>query len=234
MTSFVNTIREKDYVGLEKGVERLEDTMKVLNDMQVRCEIGHIHRFWEYGSAIALLEQFGLAGKRVLDVGAGWSPLGPTLVRFYGCDVTEAEVDINALRDRQTVNALLSKLGCKTLNLIHTGVQSLPREEYDAVFCISVLEHVDRTVETTAWRNLAERVKPGGLLFITVDCMDTDLRFHTFDNLRQTKYTMGKLSNRIEGIKYMGFQTIGEPDYAYHGDMVYDYSFFRAAFTRPL
>src|SRR5262249_40624583 len=137
-----------------------------------RFDIPHPHRYWEYGSAVQALisiyqERLGTNGMKVMDVGSGWSPLGPSLAYMFNLKVTEVEPQFQARSARYFSNQVLKELGKKEITVLEGGVETLPDEMFEAVFCISVIEHVDPRHELEGWKNLAKHVKPGGLLFMT-------------------------------------------------------------------
>lgn len=226
MTTMTKTIQASDYADINGLKEPLQQMAHTLTVNGWRVDVGHHHRMWEYGRALlALTSQFGeQTGEcRVLDVGAGWSVLGPTLAHYYGCSVTECEPDEKAFQDREPMIPLLNKRGrFKHLNV---GVEQLPQEQYEAVFCISVLEHVRPEAEAVAWQELARRVKPNGVLFITVDCVPRLGRAYVGDPSRFTNYTTDMLQERMQRLVAEGMTPMGEPDWRFHGVEVNDYTF---------
>jgi hypothetical protein len=238
MTTFVNALKTEDYYDIHNGVQVIKYATSQLKEAGVRIEIPHEHRFWEYGSAIqTMFDTFGSESlqrdKTVLDVGAGWSPLGPALALCCGCLVTECEPDVGCRTSRVACNRFLEKKKKVPINSLDLGLSNLPPYQYDAVFCISVMEHVKQKEERQAWVELAKRVRPGGLLFMTVDCVQELGKPYTFDNLRETNYTTQMLEVRVDIIKSLGLVPMGIPDYTYRGAQVFDYTFFRLGFLKP-
>lgn len=233
MRPFVNCLNTADYNDIQEGVAIIDRTVKELGPKTgYRFAIPHPHRYWEYGSAVQCLlsiyqEKLGQNGMRVLDVGAGWSPLGPALSYIYNVTVVEIEPSFRERTDRMYCNQVLKDLHKKELTVIDGTVEKLPNEMFEAVFCISVLEHVNPKTEEQAWRNLAERVKPGGLFFMTTDCVPDPSKHYVFDELRAQNFTVDVLEKRVKMLQEMGFTPLGHPDYTYGRPEVHDFTFFR-------
>jgi SAM-dependent methyltransferase len=224
----------QDYAEIGQGCEAVKNSNGWFHSRGVRIDVGHSHRMWEYGSAIqALISVYGqeaLPSLNVLDVGAGAGALGPALVLNYNMRVTECDTDETPQLSRVLCNKELERAGLKPLSVLNLGLDNLPEQEFDAVFCISVVEHVEN--EQDAWAELAKRVKRGGLLFFTVDCVPEKGKSYRYDDLRKHNFTIEDMKERVDKVCAMGFEVIGEPDYGWHGCHVHDYSFFRAGFVR--
>lgn len=231
---YVNCLNpEVDYPEIKKSMSVVQHVSEHIQSKQGPIAIPVFERYWEYGSAVHLAEDWTLedeAFATVLNVGSGWDGLSPTLATLGNYDITDCEPDATCRNDRTRVNTILVSENYKPIKVLANGLFNLPEDTFDLVFCISVLEHVFD--EQQAWYNLAQRVKVGGLLFVTVDVVDDATKPHAFDSARVTNYTLDILKHRVNIIKERGFETIGEPDYEWHGAHVYDYSFFRAGFKR--
>lgn len=225
-STYTKTVDENDYQYISEIVADLKCVASLLAKYEVRVEIGHPHRFWEYGMAVSAAEKVlgNLKGAKVLDVGAGASLLGPALSWTYEAQVSEAEPDFNFYPGRCFANAFLKTNSMPEIRWFNQGVGELPEEKFDAVFCISVLEHCAPHVENRAWKNLASRVRPGGLLFVTVDCMPRRTGAYTFDNLRQQNFVVEDIQARTKTL-LDEFEFIGTPDWTYRPNYVFDYSF---------
>ena len=226
---------EVDYPIINRGVTFVKEKTEFFRSKGCRIEIPVEHRYWEYGSAVELAWRhrckYPLQERtKVLNVGGGWDAVSPALAYDIVYDITDCEPDGICRNDRKKVNEVLVGLQRYPIYLLPNGLDNLPEEDYDLVYCISVLEHVNNEIEQ--WKHLADRVGEGGTLFVTCDCVPTLGKGYTFDHMRKTNYTLDKLKERVEMIKEMGFNTLGEPDYNYNGDYVYDYTFFRAGFER--
>jgi hypothetical protein len=223
---------ETDYPHIQPSMDLVRHTSNHLQSLNGSIMIPVEERYWEYGSAVHLANDYVSKHTKatVLNVGSGWDALGSTLAALDKYDITECEPDDICRRDRNRVNEILQNEGHAPIKVFNNSVFNLPKEKFDLVFCISVLEHVLN--EKEAWYNLTECVKKDGVLFITVDCMEDLSRPHACDGARQTNYTLESLKDRVSMIKGLGFKTIGEPDYTWHGVHVYDYNFFRAGFIK--
>jgi hypothetical protein len=238
LQTLIKTIQAEDHEFIKDEAAEIAGVATSLERQGIRCDVGHPERFWEYGFALQTLRGIypQLQGRQVLDVGAGWSPLGPTLAGSRVL-VSEVEIDFACYPERKKINELLGYSGYSAINWIQGTASSMQQhaELFDAVFCISVMEHVDRAYELKMWADLAKLVAPGGLLFITCDCVP-DRGPKVFDNLRQTNYMTQDLMARISNLEsnYQMEPLLGQPDYDYHGNFVYDYTFFMAAMRKKL
>ena len=232
MRSFVKCLEVADYKEINEGVEVIELAVRNIGPkIGGRFAIPHPHRYWEYGSAVQALlslyqERIG-NGMTVLDVGSGWSPLGPALAFVFKLHVTEVEPEFQSRSARAYCNAALRFFNKPEITVLDGGVEKLPDEKFDAVFCISVLEHVNPKNEVQGWKNLAERVKPGGLFFMTTDIVPDPKGHYTFDEQRAQNYTLDVMAKRVDMLTGMGFTPMGQPDYTFRKSEVYDYTFFR-------
>lgn len=136
-------------------------TLQRLDELTGRESISYLHpsKRWEYPWA---LERARLApDSRVLDAGCGAS-IFPVYLSELGHQVTAV--------DRQPPNGLAASHGV-AIDYVCSDLTELPFAErsFDAVFCISVIEHLGHAGVTTALQELRRVVKPGGRLLITTD-----------------------------------------------------------------
>lgn len=230
-----NTVHWDDYTEINEGVDAIKRATSFLQSRGITIEIPHQHRYWEYGTAVQILLrhfQERLPDIEVLDVGAGWGAVGPTLSMFYNVQVTEAEPLEHCRASRKKCNQMLKTLNKKEIIITDHDLFKLPDKKYDVVLCVSVLEHVTKEHEPAAWAALADKVKPGGVLYITCDCMTEPEKPHQCDDQRATNYTLDDLKFRIGYLTNLGFTTMGQPDYNYNGNLVFDYSFFRVGLVK--
>ena len=239
------TVEEKDYDEIiSNEVFELRDCYKVLTENGVRIDIGHPHRFWEYGMALKAFYEWDYnSGKNlngsetningsVVDIGSGLSLFGPALSWCENIKVVEIEPDKTCYEHRVICNKVLSENKKPEISWFPiTPEQLTAHRKYDAIFCISVIEHVAADHEFL--KTIADKVVDGGLLFLTTDIMPREGKGYTFDNLREHNYTM---LNICEMIKYLnevkGFELFGEAELEYKGDKVFNYSFCSIAMVK--
>ncbi len=122
----------------------------------------------------------------VADVGSG--------VTFFPFAVAKLGInmlclDIDASCERQIANAckvVPQSPGSVSFRLISDGLLPIEDEELDAVYSISVLEHIPRFEDTIA--EVARVLKPGGFFFLTIDvdtCGYMDIGIQRFYDLRR-------------------------------------------------
>jgi SAM-dependent methyltransferase len=216
------TVEEKDYDLIALQVKGLHDCYAALTDKGVKIDIGHEHRFWEWGTALEAFQDWMIDVSKtdnpeVLDVGSGDGLLGPAFAWGQLLGITELEPRIECFNNRLLCNSLLKA----KLNVLQSYDQLA--NSYDVVFCTSVIEHVVSDYEFL--RSLANKVKQNGLLFLTTDVVPVMPGKYHFDNLRNHNYTVDDICKMIEYLKSIGFESFGEVDLEYKGSKVFDYSF---------
>lgn len=246
MRPMVGTIHEDDWAGIDQGVKIAQMATRELHAAGVRIVIPHEMRWWEYGSAIQLVlrwmarEKESVAKIRpmdILDIGSGWGVVGPALLLQFDrlIHMTEYEPDQMYWADRAMCNQYLERTGRAPINYHHFDLMAMPEQDYDAVFCISVLEHVPSPhPERECWAELAKRVRPGGVLFVDVDTVPVQKPKggYVFDELRAHNFDIGELKDRVRILEDCGLVPIGQPDWNYNGSVVHDFTFFRIAMER--
>jgi ubiquinone/menaquinone biosynthesis C-methylase UbiE len=122
----------------------------------------------EYSCAIKVLQSHLLPGQRYLDAGSGVTPL----VHVFAAHGVEA----HACDHDPRLIAELQHLPTEKIYGTHASYSvqdltalSFPDEWFDAVTCISVLEHIAPPHDQQAIAELIRVLKPGGVLFLTVD-----------------------------------------------------------------
>ncbi|MFW6324593.1 MAG: class I SAM-dependent methyltransferase [Desulfovibrionales bacterium] len=118
----------------------------------------HPSKRWEYPWA---LERAGLqAGQTVLDAGCGAS-IFPTYLAEQGCKTWAMDLDF----PEEAVRA------APELEYVRGDLTSLPFSQsgFDAVFCISVIEHLPVPGMKQALSELRRVLKPEGILLLTTD-----------------------------------------------------------------
>jgi len=234
MRPYVGTILAEDYEFIRPGIKAVKDATIWFRTHGAHIDIQHEQRYWEYGSAVQAMMSLPAKLNRmeVLDVGSGHGALGPTLALTWGHQVTECEPDPGALQSRVECNRILAQVGRDPITVIQQGIDNLPEREFDAVCCMSVLEHIAGDTQEH-WVELAKRVKKGGLLFVTVDCLQYENKVYHNDNLRNQKFTPEFMKTKVDWLMNQGFTPLGgEPDYRWNGAYVFDYTFMRIGMER--
>lgn len=123
-------------------------------------------RQWEYPFALgALADHFGATEFTVLDAGSGVTFFPFLLADRFRAQVHCCDYD----PDLDTVYDQVNKHVDTPVAFTTADLRALPYESgaFDAVYCVSVLEHTDRRAE--AVRELHRVLRPGGLLLLTFD-----------------------------------------------------------------
>jgi len=124
----------------------------------------HWLRTWEYTGAIVETEVDGRM--KVLDVG-GTGTIFSYYLALQGCRVTTVDIDKQKVADALAVTPHLNLQMDHRLASI-TDV-AFADEEFDRIFCICVIEHLEPQDQKTALARMARLLKPGGLLYMTFD-----------------------------------------------------------------
>ena len=148
-----------------------------------------------YGpSTEKLLEEIGLEGKRVLDVGCGTGNVSCWIARqvgetgsVVGVDVSEEQTEI-AKKNADAIG--LKNISFKVGNAYETGVE---RESFDIAYCRFVLCHLMQP--ENALREMLATLKTGG----TLVCEDLDISggfsdppIEAFDKMNQSIQDVAK------------------------------------------
>ena len=191
--------------------------------------LGHPMKLWEWARALLAIRE--IHGKNldisILDIGAAYSLLGPALA-YLGYDVVEVEPDVECGYERSKLNDFLSPFNGRPIRWMrggYGGLQDVTRQHFDVVMSISTIEHIDLWLEKTAWKEMFDLLKPGGLLVVTADLMPEPRKGYMYDDCRWTNYDMNMIKDRVDELKGYGLKPLGEEDYRFHGVFVHDYSF---------
>ena len=134
----------------------------------------HAPRLWEYPVAAELIMEHLPAGSRLVDVGAGVTPLTPFLTsRGYVVDTVDPSEMYRKWPPAEDWNEwgfldyAEAGLGHRSWN---TTLGELPESTvFDGAFSISVIEHIPATGRRALLKDIALRLRPGGLMVLTVD-----------------------------------------------------------------
>ncbi len=122
--------------------------------------------------------------KKYIDVGCGdgrmFSLLDPQ-IQMYGCDLSEKAV--------KSANAFapFAKIYCK-------GVEDMPKEEFDVVSCIEVIEHIPDDMINSFISALFSVCKKGGHIIISVPTIN----LHPMPSKHYRHYTSELLKSQID------------------------------------
>ncbi|MDA8165330.1 MAG: class I SAM-dependent methyltransferase [Desulfobacteraceae bacterium] len=159
MTGVQAPNRLLDFADLERASWR--QVLRQLDRMVARDECSYLHpsKRWEYPWA---LELAGLSpGSRVLDAGCGAS-IFPVFLAASGMTTIASDVQLPPRLDRQHhvfVEYIRGDL----------GALPLADSVFDAVFCISVIEHLEENGALMALQEVRRVLRPGGRLLLTTD-----------------------------------------------------------------
>ena len=134
----------------------------------------HAPRLWEYPVAAQLITDELPAGSRLIDVGAGTTPLAPFLSRRgYVVDTVDPSPRRREWPPKDDWNEW-DFLDYGSAGLAHrswnTTVDKVPsRVRYDGAYSISVIEHVPAVDRRAMLAAIASRVRSGGLVVLTID-----------------------------------------------------------------
>lgn len=122
----------------------------------------------EYAFALDALISYLGPGQSFLDAGSGATPLAHAIaaqgVAASACDGDARLID--ELRRLRPETIYGTKVSYSAQDLTRT---SYPDDSFDAIACISVLEHIPAPADQQALHELLRILKPGGLLVLTVD-----------------------------------------------------------------
>ncbi len=130
----------------------------------------HWSREWEYPWAV--INSVCRPGMRVVDLGCGGSPLLPYLVRRLGCrgagvDLKLTSTEGHTLRGfARAPETVVPEVTWVLASMASTGLAS---HAWDRVFCISVIEHVDKPTAAGTMLEIARLLTPEGRALITTD-----------------------------------------------------------------
>ena len=203
----------------------------------------HPVRAWEYSQALRALERWeqspraakARAGYTIADIGGAGSHFWQALAangRTLAIDLVDPAAPVPD-EDGVPVELLSGPhVRANQATLAQWAAPALDmREVYHAVFCLSVIEHVEDVGPFL--NDLRSLVRPGGLLVLTCDCgpiFPPDI-YH-FYWMRRRIFTPAMLWALAEISRDAGFQPLDPFDVEYRGPTVYDYTVASLAFVR--
>jgi len=230
---------------------RLEDYDELAEEVrfvdEIQCQVGpphpvhgrqHTHRRWEYALAYrALKDVFGAVQRlRIGDFGCGiglWAPMllalghRVTLYEIWTCENEEWFViqQMESVRRARGLEA--------NWQIRHVAIGDLgdADRDFDAAYCISTLEHIRN--ERGAFVDLCRSVRPGGLLFLTVDFGSQESEIVMANNAFQRMYTKALMERLVDYAEEEGLGLLGgTADWNYTVPLVHSYSFASIALVK--
>ena len=134
----------------------------------------HAPRLWEYPVVAELITEILPPGSRLIDVGAGVTPLAPFLTsRGYVVDTVDPSPTIRSWPPQPDWNEW-DFLDYGSVGLANRSwnctLDELPRRPpSDGIYSISVIEHVTAAARRSLLGDISARTRPGGLVVLTID-----------------------------------------------------------------
>ena len=175
------TIHPRDYgpTTLDHLVDRHPDplalaALRIDAWRTIRFYPDHAPRLWEYPVVAQLVRSVLAPGSRLVDIGAGTTPLVPFLTRHgYEIDTVDPSTILRTWPPRDDWNEW-GFLDYASAGFAHRSWNSTlqelpPLPLFDGMFSVSVIEHVPGDVRRSILAEVARRTRPGGLVVLTVD-----------------------------------------------------------------
>ena len=173
----------------------------------------HSPRLWEYPVVAQLIAEGLPPGSRLVDVGAGVTPLAPFLTsRGYVVDTVDPSPTIRTWPPRPEWNEWdfldygAAGLAHRSWNSTLNQVPSQP--PFDGVYSISVIEHVPATVRRALLSDIAARTRLGGLVVLTIDLVrgSDDLWNLNLGEVVEDLADHGTLQNVVDECQAIGLE----------------------------
>ena len=209
--TFSKTLNPRDYLWIGEA-QHIKTVVQNLRNIPVRFE--HAHRLWEYGLSLKALREIG--ARKILDVGGGGSAFAPAAA-WLGIEVTQ----VDPCPAGEAVQHQSQVLGLPLRYVQQDFLDFQSKERFDAVTCLSVIEHVQR--DHDFFQKLLSYIKPGGLLILTTDFHPSGQALvagHLRTYNQQSLLALAD-SARAEGFDYFGQR----PNYLWLGSFVNSYNF---------
>ncbi len=186
-------------------------------------------RLWEYPMVADRLMSLLQTGSQIVDIGAGVNPLVPYLTqRGYVLDT----VDPADLKRVWPSRADWNEWGY--LDYAHEGfahqswnctLDKLPHEgQFDGACCLSVIKHLPAVERRSLLGDIARRVKPGGVVLLTLDLAAgrDDLWNRERGRTVETPEEHGTLQDFVSEAQESGFSTLDSQTVREWGDSPVD------------
>jgi SAM-dependent methyltransferase len=231
-------MRPTDYTELAPATAEIDKVLPLLGGWNT---VQHQHRKWEYAMALFAANRWALQRKRkspgfftVADFGCGIGILSPVLA-WMGNKVSMYEIWTMGNEEAQAIEQMNKVSGnngsYEMVNRALGGLQEKDFGKFDASFCISTIEHTPD--HENAFREFCQTVKPGGLLFLTMDFAD-NTGPHFADHVRCRIGTKELMHQYGQWGSEMGMSYFGGTDWEWTeaSRMVYDFGFGSLAMVK--
>lgn len=203
----------------------------------------HPQRGWEYGQALRALEYHirdlcfdpadpagdpvkdlpGLSQARIVDVGGASSNFWQPLRQYTRAPILRIDPALHG-----ATNTAEYHIGAYPL----AGWRSMDSRQHDAVFCLSVLEHIPPDAVPLFLADLAALVAPGGLLCLSCDYADGQYAPYHFAPMRHWMPEPDTMAQCLEQLGSLGFSALDAVDLRYYGPTTYNYSLLSLALVK--
>ena len=209
--------------------EQLTDELAVVDRYFTSAREQHPLRRWEYALALRAATTWRA---QATPHSIGWADVGGAGSPFHRMLTELLDVDPTLPRSGRIIDPDLPINSCTLAE--HLAQGAALRE---LVFCLSVLEHVEDLDQFLY--HLSCLVAPGGLLFLTLDYCDAlvddwpEDRYHFHWMRRRIANQYGwRLGGAEVLTQQHSFSLLGDHDWTYHGDHVFNYSFASLALVK--
>lgn len=192
-------IQREPFAGINRGIAALIAKEK---DAGEQRSFVYPSKVWEY--PWALTRHPLPKGELVLDAGCGVSTM-PLYLASEGATVVALDNDVRWL----SLERVAAQFHGLPVVPVLGNIEGLgfPDDTFDRVYCISVLEHIDVARQPKAIREMARVLRPGGVLYLTVDYDQEERRSGddvVYDRLALQRNAIGPSGLEIEGSTHYG------------------------------